>query len=73
MGWFDEQIRQRMENDQNVLEDSFFRMASVVMDKWDVDRLEDERLIAKEALDDIQKYYHHKPVEVPENITDVNE
>ncbi len=73
MGWFDEQIRQRMENDQNVLEDSFFRMASVVMDKWDVDRLEDERLIAKEALDDIQKDYHHKPVEVPENITDVNE
>ena len=43
MGWFTEQIRQRTENDQNVLEDSFFRMASVVMDKWDANRLEDER------------------------------
>ena len=32
MGWFTEQIKQRTENDQNVLEDSFFRMASVVMD-----------------------------------------
>ena len=51
MGWFTEQIRQRTENDQNVLEDSFFRMASVVMDKWDANRLEDERLIAKEAID----------------------
>ena len=73
MGWFTEQIRQRAENDQNVLEDSFFRMASVVMDKWDANRLEDERLIAKEAIDDILKFYHQKPVEIPENIQDVNE
>ena len=57
MGWFDEQIRQRSESDQNILEDSFFRMASVVMDKWDADRLEDERLIAKEAIDEILKYF----------------
>jgi NHLM bacteriocin system ABC transporter ATP-binding protein len=73
MGWFTEQIRQRTENDQNVLEDSFFRMASVVMDKWDANRLEDERLIAKEAIDDILKFYHQKPVEIPEKIQDANE
>ena len=73
MGWFTEQIRQRTENDQNVLEDSFFRMASVVMDKWDANRLEDERLIAKEAIDDILKFYHQKPVEIPDNIRDVND
>ena len=72
MGWFGEQIKQRMETDQNVLEDSFFRMASVVMDKWNADRLEDGRLIAKEAIDEVLKYYHEKPVEIPENITDVN-
>ena len=73
MGWFTEQIRQRAENDQNVLEDSFFRMASVVMDKWDANRLEDERLIAKEAIDDILKFYHQKPVEIPDTIRDVND
>ena len=72
MNWFDEQIRQRQESDQNILEDSFFRMASVVMDKWSVDRLEDERIIAKEVIDDILKYYHKKPVEIPESITDVS-
>lgn len=59
-----------MESDQTMLEDSFFRMASVVMDKWDKERIGDERLIAKEALDEVLKYYHIKPVEVPENITD---
>ena len=72
MGWFSEQIRQRTESDQNVLEDSFFRMASAVMDKWSADRLEDERLIAREALDDVLKYYHYKPAQVPDGITDVD-
>ena len=73
MGWFSEQIRQRTESDQNVLEDSFFRMASAVMDKWSANRLEDERLIAREALDDVLKYYHYKPAQIPDGITDVDE
>ena len=68
MGWFSDQIRQRTENDQNVLEDSFFRMASVVMDKWDANRLEDKRLISKEAIDDVLKYYHQKSIEIPDSI-----
>ena len=68
MGWFDEQIRQREKNDQAVLEDSFFRMASVVLDKWNEERMEDKRLIAREALDDILKYHHMQPVEIPEEL-----
>ena len=71
MGWFNEQIRQRTESDQNILEDSFFRMASVVMDKWNAERLADDRIVAKEAIDDVLKYYHRKPVEIPEEVTDV--
>ncbi len=73
MGLFDEQIRQRMASDQDILEDSFFRMASVVMDKWNAEHLEDELLIARESLEQIQKYYHHKPVEIPPEIQDVTE
>ena len=73
MGWFNEQIKQRMESDQNVLEDSFFRMASVVMDKWDAERLADDRLIARKAIDEILKYFHQKPVEIPDNIQNVGE
>ena len=73
MGWFGEQIRQRTESDQNILEDSFFRMASVVMDKWDAERLEDDRLIAKEAIGEVLKYYRQKPVEIPDSIGDVSE
>ena len=61
MGWFDKQIRQRMESDQSALEDSLFRMASVVMDKWQQNKAEDERLITKESLDQVLKYYHPHP------------
>ena len=53
MGWFNDQIKQRSESDQNILEDSFFRMASVVLDKWRAERMQDDRLIAREALGDI--------------------
>ena len=73
MGWFDEQIRQRAQSDQDVLEDSFYQMAGAVLNKWYANRREDARLVAREALGSILKYYHQKPVEIPEEITDVNE
>ena len=68
MGWFDEQIRQRKLSDQEILEDSMFRMASVVLGKQRAGVLHDERIAVKEAIDEILKYYHYKPVEVPESI-----
>ena len=70
MSIFDEQIRQRMENDQKILEDSIFQMVSVVLDKWSQDRAQDRLIIAKDALDEILKFYHEKPAEIPEDITD---
>ena len=71
MGWFDEQIRQRTKSDRAIVEDSFFHLASVIMDQWHADRMEDGRLIAKDALDEILKYFHQKPVEIPEDVQDV--
>ena len=73
MGWFDEQIRERMKSDQELLEDSYLQIAGAVLGNYMGSRLEDEQLVAKEALDDVLKYYHYKPVEVPDTIHDVNE
>ena len=73
MGWFDKQVRQRKENDQSVFEDSIFRMASVVLGKTGAEVLNDERLISKAAIDEILKYYHLKPAEIPAGIKDVDE
>ena len=71
MSKFEEKIKQRTENDRDVLEDSFFCMASVVMDKWEKQYLEEGRLIAKETIDEILKFYHQKPVDIPEEIEDI--
>ena len=73
MGWFDEQIRQRARSDREVLEDSFYQMAGAVLNKWSADRIEDERLVAKQALGSILKYYRQKPAEIPEETTDLGE
>ncbi len=73
MGWFDEQIRQRIQHDENTFEDAFEQVAASVLGSRTATRLKDERLVAREALDEILKYYHKKPVDIPEDITDVND
>ena len=73
MGWFDEQIRQRKLSDQEIFEESMFRMASVVLGRQRAGVLDDERITAKAAIDEILKYYHFKPPEVPDGVRGVDE
>ena len=72
MGWFDEQIRQAKKNDQDVFEEAILRMASVVLGK-NAGEMNDSRIVTKETIDEILKYYHYKPVEIPDMITDPDE
>ena len=73
MGWFENQIQDRRDADQTLLEDAFLRIAGVVMGEKDARRIEDARIITKNAIDEILKYYHYKPAELPESITDADE
>ncbi len=73
MGWFDEQIRERIRNDENTFEEAFQQVAGSVLGSRTATRLSDERLEAREALDEILKYYHKKPADIPGDITDVND
>ena len=73
MGWFDEQIRQRKVSDQDIFEDSIFRMASIVLGKQQAGLLNDERIVTKAAIDEILKYYHFKSIEIPAEILDADE
>ncbi len=73
MGWFDEQIRLRKQNDQDTFEESIFHMASAVLGKQRAGTLDDERILTKAAIDDILKLYHAKPVEIPPAIKDADE
>lgn len=73
MGWFKNQIEDRRAADQQLLEDSFLELAGVVLGKRSGEALGDGRIITGNAIEDILKYYHYKPVDIPESITDNEE
>ena len=73
MGWFDEQIRERKQYDDEAFAEAFANMASAVMGKRISAAVSDDRRAAKDAIDDILKHYHIKSREIPDSISDVNE
>ena len=73
MGWFDNQIKARREADQQLLDDSFLKIAGVVMGQKVRERISDERIITKNAIDTILKYYHCKTSEIPGNVKSADE
>lgn len=73
MSWFDEQIKTRKLSDQEVFEDSFVELASSVLGNKAALEMRSDLHLAKMAIDEILKYYHKKPVEIPEEITSFEE
>ena len=68
MGWFDNQIKARREADQQLLDDSFLKVAGVVMGARSAEKISDERIITKNAIDTILKYFHYKTAEIPDSL-----
>ena len=73
MGWFDNQIKARREADQQLLDESFLKVAGVVMGARSAERFGDERIITKNAIDTILKYYHYKTSELPDTLKSAGE
>ncbi|MCR4738741.1 MAG: NHLP bacteriocin export ABC transporter permease/ATPase subunit [Lachnospiraceae bacterium] len=68
MGWFDEQIKERKKSDNDLFEDSFINIAGSIMGSGIAGMLNDERQIAKNAIESVLKYYGVKPREIPDNV-----
>ena len=68
MGWFEKQIKQRKDLDQQLFEESFFRAAGVVLGQRTAEKISDDHIVTKKAIDEILKYFHFKPVEFPKSI-----
>ncbi len=74
MGWFDEQIKQRLREDELDFSETFAELSGVVMGKQSARRSSaDERRKAKDAIEDILAYFHVKAGELPEGIEDIND
>ncbi len=68
MKWYDEQIKLRIEKDQEIFEDSVFSMAASVMGRHGARMLNDKRIITKAAIDEILKYFHCKSADIPDSL-----
>ncbi len=73
MSWFDEQIKQRKENDDDAFADAFVKLAGAVVGEKISQALNDDRILTKNSIDEILKFYHVKSRELPDNMEDMNE
>lgn len=73
IGWFDEQIKKRIQNDEDAFAQSFSDMAGVIMGKKAAAADMDERERTQSAIGDILGYYRVKAVEVPESLERLDE
>lgn len=73
MGWFEEQIRQRMAKDEEMFADAFAQMVNLVSNQKIAAGFNDERKIAEEAIGDILKYYHVRMREIPDQMKEIDE
>ena len=73
MGWFDEQIKQRIKTDDEAFADAFASMAGVVMGRGAESAQADDRQKTKNTVDEILKFYRVKSAELPDELQDINE
>lgn len=73
MGWFDEQIKQRMQSDDEAFLEAFEKMAGAVVGRPVLTRQLDELEQSQDAIEEILNYYHVKPQELPPQAKDIHE
>lgn len=73
MGWFDEQIKQRKQNDDDIFAESCANLAGAVMGRKMAEALRDDRKATKNAIDEILRFYHLRTRELPDNVKEPDE
>ena len=73
MSWFDDQIHHRDASDQEVMEDSLLHIASAVLGRGKARKLQNKQTAAKDALEEILRYYNKKSAGIPDEITELED
>ncbi len=68
MGWFDEQIKERVRSDSESFADALSGLAAVI-----TGRRAKPAASSADAIGEILHYFHIKPQELPSDLTDINE
>ena len=73
MGWFEEQIKQRMISDDEMFTDAVARMVNIVSTEKIMCGMSQNGRLSSEAVGDILNHYHVKAHELPDDIDDLDE
>lgn len=73
MGWFDEQIKQRKRNDDEIFSEAFVGIADAVLGSRLASAYSTDEEKAEDAIGEILKYYRVKPREVPASVKGLND
>ena len=73
MGWFDEQIKLRKQNDEDLFDEAFVGIADAVLGSKMGTAYTNDEAKAQGAISQILKYYHVKPREVPDTVKGLND
>lgn len=74
MGWFDEQIKQKMKNDNEGFTEALMDMSNVITGRRKTVFFEqDSRTAAIGAVHEILKFYHVKPQEIPDSVKEMKD
>jgi len=73
MSLMSDQIELRDELDRKAVSDTFFEIAGTVMGKRTREAMKQDREHTAEAIEDILKYYHVKPQQVPESVREFDD
>ncbi|MGN0154811.1 MAG: NHLP bacteriocin export ABC transporter permease/ATPase subunit [Lachnospiraceae bacterium] len=73
MGWFDEQIKQRKKNDDEIFEEAFVGIADAVLGTKMSAAFTSDESKAQSAIEAILQYYKIKSREVPDSVKGLND
>ena len=73
MGWFDEQIHKRKLLDDELFSSALIGMTGAILGDKIAVALKDERLVSKNSIDEILKYYHVHSMDIPSNLKEPGE
>ena len=73
MGWFDAQIKQRKQNDDEIFSEAFVDIADAVLGSRQASIYSTDEEKAEDAIGEILKYYHVKPREIPTSVKGLND
>ena len=73
MGWFDDQIKERINNDNEMFSEAFHDMSGVVMGKTGFyEGFSSNEKQAQNALYEILRFYHIRPQELPLDVKEID-